>query len=64
MTKKDPEKDLDPLATYGTAIVIPVCFIGSIAAVATAGQEAWWGWLFLSGLGVWVFVVLPSRRGR
>jgi hypothetical protein len=64
MTKKNPEKDPDPVVTWGAAIVIPVCFIGSIAAVATAGQEAWWGWLFLGGLGVWCLVVLPSRRGR
>ena len=64
MTKKNVDPDLDPIATYGTAIVVPMCFIGSIAAVAVAGTEAWWGWLFLAGFGVWFFVVLPRRRGR
>jgi hypothetical protein len=37
-----------------------VCFFGSLAAVANPGRpEAWWGWLFLGGMGIWFLVVLP-----
>lgn len=54
------QEDREAIATYGTAIVAPVCFFGSLAAVANPGRpEAWWGWLFLGGMGIWFLVVLP-----
>ena len=62
MKKEAREK----VGIFGTAVVVPVCFIGTIAACATAAApEAWWGWLFLGGMGIWFLVVLPwLGRGR
>ena len=54
------KEDRESVATFGTAVVVPVCYIGVIAACATAAApEAWWGWLFLGGGAIWFFVVLP-----
>jgi hypothetical protein len=55
------KKDFDEWYSKGTVFVVPVCLIGTVASVAAPGQESWWGWPFLLGLGVWFFVVPHFR---
>jgi hypothetical protein len=48
----------DEWFSKGSVIVLLLCGIGALSAISYNGSgEAWWGWLFLIGLGVWFFVV-------
>jgi hypothetical protein len=64
-TPKEKMGAREAIATFGTAIVVPVCFFGAIAGVADpAKPEAWWALPCLGGLAVWFCVVLPLLRPR